>query len=104
MSAFSEQTVAWVNQIGAILGGFDGKRIMEIGQHADARLLRCISSLFKPKELIGFNPAFPSERLNEIAWVQQDCAENNGLPDSSVDGILDGSQVVSDLVTLQKQP
>lgn len=85
--AFSEQTVAWVNQIGTVLGGFDGKRIVEIGQHADTRLLRCISSLFKPKELIGFNPAFPSQKLNEIARVQQDCAENNGLPDSSVDGI-----------------
>lgn len=87
MNVWSEETVAWVNQISTVLGGFDGKRIIEIGQHADARLIRCISALFRPKELIGFNPAFPSQKLNEVASVRQDCAENNGLPDNCVDGI-----------------
>ncbi len=85
--SFDRETVAWVELIGTVLNGFDGKRIVEVGQHGDAGLIRCISALYNPKELIGFNPAFPSRKITDFARVEQICAEKNTLPDNSVDGI-----------------
>lgn len=78
----------WIETIGVAIGGFNGKRILEIGTDFQAKKLQCIASVFKPKELIGLNPAFPSRKLGSAVRVEQTYAEHSGLEDASIDAVF----------------
>lgn len=77
--------------IDAAIGGFDDKRVVEIGSdHAGATLL-VVADLYAPRELIGLNPAFPARRIAANVRMEQAGAERSGLADSSVDAVFSSS-------------
>lgn len=79
---------SWLEIIRNALGGFDGKRILEIGTDLQARKLQGIASIYQPKELIGINPAFPTRKFGSAVRVEQIYAEHSGFADASIDGVF----------------
>jgi SAM-dependent methyltransferase len=74
--------------IDTMIGGFDGKRILEIGGDDKARTLQSVAALYSPKELIGLNPAFASRRIAGNMRVEQVGAQTSGLEDESIDSVF----------------
>lgn len=77
--------------VDAGIGGFDGKRVVEIGPDWAAATLRAVTELYAPAELIGLNPAFPSRRVADNARTEQVAAQHSGLPDESIDAVFSSS-------------
>jgi SAM-dependent methyltransferase len=95
----------FLQQLDAGIGGFNGKRIVEIGSDHAGSTLSAIGELYTPRELIGLNPAFESRQVADSIAMRQVSAENSGLADESVDAVISSSafEHVSDLPAVLKE-
>jgi SAM-dependent methyltransferase len=81
----------WLDQIGAAVGGFEGKRVVEIGPDFSCSLLSAIELLYGAHEVIGLNPAWPSRQVGPRSSLRQIDARESGLDDESVDVVVSSS-------------
>ncbi|HEY4314315.1 MAG TPA: class I SAM-dependent methyltransferase [Actinomycetes bacterium] len=77
--------------VDAAIGGFGGKRVVEIGSDHAAATLRAVARLYTPAELVGVNPAFASRQLAANVRTEQTSAQRSGLPDASIDAVFSSS-------------
>jgi len=80
-----EQNQAFLNGIAVAVGGFSGKRVLEVGHEASGALLREIDVTHHAAEAIGINPAFPGRTVGPRSRTEQGDARDTGLADESVD-------------------
>ena len=78
-------------KVDAAIGGFAGKRVVEIGGDHAGVALRVVDARYAPAKLIGLNPAFASRRLTDTSRVEQVAAQDSGLADASVDAVFSSS-------------
>jgi len=90
-NASVEQHRPWLDQIGAAVGGFEGKRVVEIGPDFSCSLLSAIELLYGAHEVIGLNPAWPSRQVGPRSSLRQIDARESGLDDESVDVVVSSS-------------
>jgi SAM-dependent methyltransferase len=77
--------------VDAGIGGFDGKRVVEIGSDHAAATLRVVARLYRPAELVGLNPAFVSRQIAANVRTEQTAAERSGLAEDSMDAVFSSS-------------
>lgn len=87
----SDDLLPFLARVDAAIGGFDGKRVVEIGSDHAGVVLRLVADRYSPTELIGLNPAFAARRLPDTIRFERVAAQDSGLPDASVDAVFSSS-------------
>ena len=89
--ASAERHRAFVAEIAGAVGGFEGKRVVEVGADHAGSLISAIETFGGASEVIGLNPAFPSRPVGPRSFMTQVDARACGLDSASVDVVVSSS-------------
>ncbi len=89
--ASAERHRPFVAEMAGAVGGFEGKRVVEIGADHVGSLISAIETFGGASEVIGLNPAFPSRPVGPRSFMTQVDARASGLESASVDVVVSSS-------------
>lgn len=87
----AEKWRPFLDSIAAAVGGFEGKRVVDVGPDYAGSMVAAIELLYGPQEVIGLNPAWPSRQIGPRSWLRQIDARASGLDEESVDVVVSSS-------------
>ncbi|WP_372825247.1 methyltransferase domain-containing protein [Polaromonas sp.] len=77
-----------LNTADLAVGGFEGKRVLEVGSEATGALLRDICAKYGAAEAIGVNPLFRAQTIGPRSRLEQVDARDMEFADSSFDVVV----------------
>ena len=89
--AAAEENRAFLDVVAGAVGGFEGKRVVEVGADHAGSLLLAIDALYGAQEAVGLNPAFPPRQIGPRSSMRQVDARDSGLDDESIDVVVSSS-------------
>ncbi len=89
--ASAERHRSFVAEIAGAVGGFEGKRVVEVGADHAGSLISAIERFGGASEVIGLNPAFPSRPVGPRSFMTQVDARACGIDSASVDVVVSSS-------------
>lgn len=73
------------------VGGFEGRRVIEIGADLAGSVVRAIEADHGAAEVVGLNPGYPPRQLTERTRLEAVDARATGFADESYDAIVSSS-------------